>query len=227
MDTENPIAEASRPVEASRVHRRLWRAETIYAVGLMLFALLAALAHVYAYFVWDLVLSRDLQSVGGIYPLMRGVSYLGDKWYPWALSAVTFLAFLIAQKRAEAWGFLFCVGGGKLANSLIKVLIARPRPAANLVTIMQVERTLSFPSGHVTFFVCYFGFLFFVAYALLPRGSFAGRASMTLCVILVVLIGFSRVYLGAHWPSDTLGAYLFSGMWVALSLNLYRRWKKA
>jgi undecaprenyl-diphosphatase len=227
MDTENPVSEASRPVEAPRVHRRLWRAETVYAVGLMFFAVLAALAHVYAYFGWDLRLSRGLQTVDSIYPLMRGLSYLGDGWIPWALSTATFLAFLLARKRPEAWAFLVSVAGGDLANKIIKLLIARPRPAGNLVTIMQVEKSLSFPSGHVTFFVCYFGFLFFVAYALLPKGSFARRASITICVIMVVLIGFSRVYLGAHWPSDTLGAYLFSGMWVALALNLYRRWKKA
>src|SRR4051812_22278406 len=157
MDTGNPISEASHPVEAPRVHRRLWRAETVYAVGLMLFALLALFAHVYAYFGWDLRLSRDLQTVEGIYPLMRGVSYLGDKWFPWVLSTVTFLAFLIARKRAEAFAFVVSVGGGELANRIIKILIARPRPAADLVTIMQVEKSQSFPSGHVTFFVCYFG----------------------------------------------------------------------
>jgi undecaprenyl-diphosphatase len=84
----------------------------------------------------------------------------------------------------------------------------------------------SFPSGHVTFYVCFFGFLFFVAFALLPKGSTARRVACALAALPVLLIGLSRVYLGAHWPSDTLGAYLFSGLWLAFSLDVYRRWKR-
>ena len=84
----------------------------------------------------------------------------------------------------------------------------------------------SFPSGHVTFYVCFFGFLFFVAFALLPKGSNVRRVACALAALPVLLVGLSRVYLGAHWPSDTLGAYLFSGLWLAFSLDLYRRWKR-
>jgi undecaprenyl-diphosphatase len=84
----------------------------------------------------------------------------------------------------------------------------------------------SFPSGHVTFYVCFFGFLFFAAFALLPKGSTARRVACTLAALPVLLVGLSRVYLGAHWPSDTLGAYLFSGLWLAFSLDMYRRWKR-
>ncbi|MBC7932287.1 MAG: phosphatase PAP2 family protein, partial [Rubrivivax sp.] len=42
----------------------------------------------------------------------------------------------------------------------------------------------------------------------------------------VVFVGLSRVTLRAHWPSDVLGAYLLSGVWLAFSLELYRRWKR-
>jgi membrane-associated phospholipid phosphatase len=109
-------------------------------------------------------------------------------------------------------------------NRLTKLIVARPRPTAGLVHILQHEKTESFPSGHVTFFVCYFGFLFFIAYARLPRGSFARRAALIICSLPILLIGLSRIYLGAHWPSDTLGAYLFAGLWLGVAIHFYRSW---
>ncbi|HKR00308.1 MAG TPA: phosphatase PAP2 family protein, partial [Pyrinomonadaceae bacterium] len=61
--------------------------------------------------------------------------------------------------------------------------------------------------------------------ALLKRGSLLRRLALFVTGSMVLLVGFSRVYLGAHWPSDTLGAYLWSGIWLAFSLKMYERWK--
>jgi undecaprenyl-diphosphatase len=110
---------------------------------------------------------------------------------------------------------------------MMKMLIARPRPSAEVgIQVYRDTVSQSFPSGHVTFYVCYFGFLFFVAYALLPLRSLARRLALTFTALPVALVGLSRIYLGAHWPSDTLGAYLWSGIWLAFSLEMYRRWKE-
>jgi undecaprenyl-diphosphatase len=109
---------------------------------------------------------------------------------------------------------------------VVKYVVARPRPTLEHVRVSGEWAHESFPSGHVTFYVCFFGFLFFVAFALLPRGSFVRRVALVLTALPVALVGLSRIYLGAHWPSDTLGAYLLSGLWLALSLHLYRRWKQ-
>ncbi|HEY0405756.1 MAG TPA: phosphatase PAP2 family protein [Pyrinomonadaceae bacterium] len=208
--------------------QQLWRAETAYALGLLVFGALALFAHFRAYFDWDLRIERGLQSLNwpGLFDLMRAVSVFGNRWIPSALTAVTAIIFLIYHKRSEAAGLVASAGGSGLVNIVLKNIIGRPRPTAELVTVYRSLGTDSFPSGHVTFYVCYFGFLFFVAFALLPRGSKARRAALVLTALPVALIGLSRVYLGAHWPSDTLGAYLFSGLWLGLSLHLYRHWKQ-
>jgi undecaprenyl-diphosphatase len=228
----------SAPVEALRVEtvpsgravRRLWRAETIYVVALGAFSILAIFAYLDPYFSWDLKVSSafnwDHFTPPGLLPLMRFMSLFGNGWTPYALSAATAALFLYFRRRSEAVALALSTAGSGLINSLLKLLISRPRPTSNLIPIYRDTVTQSFPSGHVTFYVCYFGFLFFVAYALLPRGSALRRLALTLTALPVLLVGLSRIYLGAHWPSDTLGAYLWSGVWLMFSLAMYRRWKE-
>ena len=207
---------------------RLRRVELIYLAGLVAFAALAVSAHLYAYFGWDVIAERALQQlpVPGLAAAMRFVSFFGNTWYPFALTAATCLAFLARRRRTEAAGLLLCAGVGDLINVLTKFVVARPRPSALLVNVYRPLHTESFPSGHVNFYVCYFGFLFFVAYALLPKRTLARRLALTITALFVLAVGPSRVYLGAHWPSDTLGAYLLSGLWLAAVLHFYRRWKQ-
>jgi undecaprenyl-diphosphatase len=200
----------------------------IYLAALIAFAALAVCAHLYAYFGWDVSTERFIQHlpVPGLSGAMRFVSLFGNTWHPYALTAATCLIFLAWQRRTEAAGLLLSAGVGSLINTLMKLVIARPRPSPLLVNVYRPLHTESFPSGHVAFYVCYFGFLFFTAYAVLPPRTLARRLALTTTAFFVATVGLSRVYLGAHWPSDTLGAYLLSGLWLAASLHLYRRWKQ-
>src|SRR3982751_1038475 len=163
-----------------RAVRRLWRAETVYIIALAAFAVLAVFAHFYAYFGWDLAAARALQSsrLPGLYPLMSAVSFLGNGWTPWILTTITAIFFLIRGWRSEMAGLILSAGCGALVNRVLKLVIGRPRPVSDLVRVSVFPSAESFPSGHVTFYVCYFGFLFFVAYALLPRGSTARRLAL-------------------------------------------------
>ena len=221
-------AEVPAPAQRRRESRRLLRAEVYYAAGLAAFAVLAVLANAYAYFEWDLRLARALQSIESPAwaEFMRLASRFGDSWRPHALAGATGLIFLAWGRRSECFALALSAGGGTLVNRGLKALIGRPRPTAELVGFAYRSDELSFPSGHVTFYVCYFGFLFFTAYALLPRRTKRRRAALALAALPVLLIGPSRVYLRAHWPSDVLGAYLISGVWLAFSLHVYRRWKR-
>jgi undecaprenyl-diphosphatase len=228
QETPSTVEAPMRDPQRRSAVRRLWRAETAYAIVLAGFSVLALFAHFDAYFNWDLVISRGLQSLStpGFFDFMRAVSIFGNTWIPWALTIITVILFFVFGKRSEAAGLALSAGGGALLNILLKTLIGRPRPTAELVTVYRALRTESFPSGHVTFYVCFFGFLLFVAFALLPRGTTLRRAAIALAALPIALIGVSRIYLGAHWSSDTLGAYLVSGLWLAFSLHLYRGWKQ-
>lgn len=207
--------------------RRLLRAETIFLAGLAAFAVLALLAKANAYFAWDEQVADAIQSFSppGMEAFMRVVSLPGDGITSWIIVCFALLLFFVRGRRSEGFGLLFCAAGGPAINRLLKHAIGRPRPTLDLVRVSGEWAHESFPSGHVVFYVCFFGFLFFTAFALLPKGSTVRRVACGLAALPVLLVGLSRVYLGAHWPSDVLGAYLLSGMWLALSLDLYRRWK--
>jgi undecaprenyl-diphosphatase len=227
------VADAVLPPAVPRrsAVRRLWRAQTVYIVALGAFAVLAIFAYLDPYFGWDLKVSSAFNwqnfTPPGLLPLMRFVSFFGNSWTPYGLAAATAAVFLLLRRRSEAVALIMSTAGSGLINTLLKILISRPRPSPDVGVISYSDlATRSFPSGHVTFYVCYFGFLFFVAYALLPRGSNARRVALAVTAFPVLLVGLSRIYLGAHWPSDTLGAYLWSGVWLAFSLVVYRRLKE-
>jgi len=225
---EPKAEQAQASPQRRRESRRLRRAQYVYAAGLAAFAVLAVLAKANAYFAWDLSVANAVQSITlpGLETFMQVVSLAGNGVTSWVLVGAVVLTFFAFKRRSEAFGLLLSAAGGSMLNRVVKYVVGRPRPTLEHVRVSGEWAYESFPSGHVTFYVCFFGFLFFVAYALLPRGSNGRRAACVLAALPVLLVGLSRVYLGAHWPSDTLGAYLFSGLWLAFSLDLYRRWKR-
>jgi len=103
------------------------------------------------------------------------------------------------------------------------MLINRPRPAKDLLRIIEVTKQQSFPSGHTLFYTVFFGFLFFLSWTRLPR-SFWRVLLLALTGALILLIGPSRMYLGAHWLSDVIAAHLLGLIILAFGIEFYLRY---
>lgn len=215
----NPSTPNQRDKKRRKRHIRI-----INACSLIIFFALAFFAYTIPYFNWDLAITHSLQSIKILRPFMSFISLFGNGFIPHIITAITALIFIIFRLRYEAIGIVFSAGIGALINFLIKLLIRRPRPTDDIISILQEPGGLSFPSGHVAFYVCYFGFLFFLVYRNMERTSLIRIPLLILLALPILLIGFSRIYLGVHWASDTLGAYLWSSVWLTISLSLYQRW---
>jgi undecaprenyl-diphosphatase len=181
------------------------------------------------YFGWDVSVSRAVQSApwpAACEPLMRAVSLLGDD-VPVAggLAVAACVLLLACRARREAVVLGLVTAAGYLAKAGCKYGIARPRPTADLVTVLSQPGDYSFPSGHTVHYVVFLGFLGFLAFVL-ARRRLLRWPLMAVCGALVLLVGPSRVYLGAHWASDVLGGYLLGAALLALAICGYRWWSR-
>jgi undecaprenyl-diphosphatase len=111
---------------------------------------------------------------------------------------------------------LLVVGGsaGALAlGPVLKVIVERPRPA--LSDHVVFVNSWSYPSGHSLNSMAVLGLLTVLAIRERP-GTLRRTALAVLGAFLVVVIGFSRVYLGVHWPSDVLAGWLIGVLWLVV-----------
>ncbi|MGA7987040.1 MAG: phosphatase PAP2 family protein, partial [Candidatus Dormiibacterota bacterium] len=104
--------------------------------------------------------------------------------------------------------------------NIVNIIVLRPRPTGVAHTTSKLMG-YSFPSGHVGFFV----WLSVLGVVLLARNHVPRAlyiACWVLAVVLVVAAALSRIYVGAHWPSDVVGGFLVGVAWTCFSLSLGR-----
>lgn len=203
-----------------------WQRRLVLLLTVTLLGVLSLMAHSFTPTEWNVGATRALQSLSlpGLHELMRVVSGFGNA--P-KLVAITAMVLLACNKRGEAFWLAFSGLGGWFVSMELKQLFANPRPTAEVVDVFHKWNNGSFPSGHLVFYICFFGFIFFVAREQMTRGSFLRRGVMILAAALILLVGMSRVFLGEHWVSDLPGSYLLGAVWLALSVKLYRGWRRA
>ena len=156
----------------------------------------------------------------GLITVARGFTFLGNSLVGIAISAGgLILLWLFGRKRAAVAGLLV-IAVGRLLVEAQKYSIARFRPSdeAHLVPVS----TPSFPSGHAgnSMIVC-------VTFAILFFGHTRWRwPAVAAAIALSGCIGFSRLMLGVHWPSDVIGGWSFGLLWVTLALPWAERLAK-
>ncbi|WP_291207419.1 phosphatase PAP2 family protein [Hyphomonas sp.] len=120
---------------------------------------------------------------------------------------------LVRNDRAGALVIAAAVGSGALLGNLLKLGFDRPRP--DIVEHLTHAASSSFPSGHATLAAA----TYLTLGALIARGQ-PNRSLKALvlsgAILITILVGFSRVYLGVHWPTDVLAGWCLGAAWAAL-----------
>lgn len=215
-DPRNEIDEIQARVTAEKYPRwrvlrrgRIWL--SVYVVVVLVVLALALAAHAMNVLPGDLPLTRELQESRNpfVFGLLYGVSWIGFGVQSVIIALVALALLLLFRLRLEALFAAIAVVGAGLLNTLLKAVVGRPRPETNLVHVVQQINSPSFPSGHVMHYTIFYGFLAFII-ATHFRPSLVRNLLLGILITLIVLVGPSRVYLGEHWPTDVLGAYLIS-----------------
>jgi len=164
---------------------------------------------------FDLAIIRAVRASALVAPLaiLRQVTELGSTTAMMILAIVLLLSELIARRPWSGITGAATIGLASFANELAKGLMARARP--DLIQPIVVERGYRFPSGHAALSMVGYGVAaLLVARSGAPRGVKVAAAFAAGC--LVALISISRVYLGAHFPTDVLAGLLAGGAFVLL-----------
>lgn len=154
--------------------------------------------------------------------LMTAVSFLGDGWMPVLLVFAVAAVCAYKKRWLEAAFVVATLSSGILAG-VLKMLVGRSRPPSfsmNPSDIFQSFNQYAYPSGHVLFFVVFFGFVAYLSWKFLA--GWVRWTAISVCATLIVLIGPSRIYLGEHWVSDVIGSYIIGAFLLIILILLYQ-----
>jgi membrane-associated phospholipid phosphatase len=224
-EIKHQVHEATVPVPETR--RRISLVEYYLIISTLGFILLAIAARYIPYFPIDLFITIQIQKLQHpvIQFFMELISAPGFPPAVFVVVGIVSIILLVAKMKIELFVSIINAASISVITLLLKTTIQRERPAADLVEVFRILKEYSFPSGHVIFYTSYFGFIFFLIYVLLKRGA-ARSVLLVIFGLFIIMIAPSRIYLGQHWASDTLGAYLLGTIWLILTIFLYDRLKK-
>jgi undecaprenyl-diphosphatase len=198
----------------------------LWVLGAVAMVILSVLAHQYRTFPDDLRIAEMVQQIHQ--PVVaRVINFASDANWPTpaGIIALVVIAALAVTRHVRAAIAAAVAGfGADLVNALVNGAVARPRP--NDVHIHAVANVglHSYPSGHVTHVVAFYGFLLYLSVGAVradPRWSVPLRVVQAVCLYFIIFIGLSRVLEGEHWPSDVVASYLLGALMLIVGIAIY------
>lgn len=166
-------------------------------------------------------------STAGLTTFLRWVSRLHSNWIAGIVTIG--ICVYLWRRRLRHWvlTFVLTIFGGMLLNALLKLWFVRPRP--DIGGVIYISRSYSFPSGHTMLATVFYGTLCVFLVSRLGDRKSRGLAILS-SVLMIAMVGFSRMYLGAHYLTDVLAGIMEGIAWIAgclLLIEMFWRRRKA
>jgi len=151
--------------------------------------------------------------------IMLFITFLGKHQFLIPANLILIFYFLLVNKQTWFSIRVITISISSLVLMLLlKQLFQRKRP---LSPLLKAAKGLSFPSGHAIMAVTFYGLLVYILQHTVESDWL--RILLTiLLIILVILIGFSRIYLRVHYTSDVLGGFIIGLLWLLISLAVIK-----
>ncbi|HEX8994411.1 MAG TPA: phosphatase PAP2 family protein [Ktedonobacterales bacterium] len=206
--------------------RRTIVVTALWVVGAALLALLSVAAHRAGPFPGDVAIEHWIQQIHQP-TLERIINFSSDANWPkpaGITAIVVILLLALARQIRAALSAAFAGFGADYLNVTLNGLVHRPRPYGTQIHAVAHLGLYSYPSGHVTHVLAFWGFLIYLTIV-------AGRARPALRPLLwvvrvvglyfIIFIGPSRLLQGAHWPSDILASYLLGALMLVVGVVIF------
>jgi len=174
---------------------------------------------------FDVSISRAIQGSGlpGLAEMASFVSVAGGTIAMFTVGAAV-LIWLVRAGHYAATVPVLAALTLRIGNAVIKMTADSPRPTSDYVRILENPSGNGFPSAHVMGVVLFYGVIAILANELIATRPI--RLSVqVISIAMILMVGPGRIYTGAHWPTDVLGAYLYGALFLIPMLVAYQALK--